>query len=128
MKYITSNLKDVEKIALKIVNNLKEKKFILLNGEIGSGKTTLVKFIAKHLGESSTVNSPTFNLMKIYDKFVHIDAYNILGNLESYEDYFENKIIIIEWANNLQEIILNSIVVDITINKKNQHIYIVNYN
>ena len=35
-------------------------KFILLNGQMGSGKTTLVKFIAEALGEKEVITSPTF--------------------------------------------------------------------
>lgn len=57
---------------------------IALSGELGAGKTTFVQALAKELGVSDTVQSPTYVLMKSYDiaykhftKLVHIDAYRL---------------------------------------------------
>lgn len=92
---------DVVKFVLDIVYT-KRIQYIFLDGEIGSGKTTFVKHFAKAIGEQNNVVSPTFNKMFVYDKFVHIDAYNMTPNeLEFYKDFFEDKIIIIEWSNKL---------------------------
>ncbi|AZZ65783.1 tRNA (adenosine(37)-N6)-threonylcarbamoyltransferase complex ATPase subunit type 1 TsaE [Metamycoplasma phocicerebrale] len=74
---------------------------ILLNGELGAGKTTLTSQIAKTLGENKTIISPTFNTILIYDKIVHIDAYKLKGDLFAYEEYFDNKLVIIEWSDNI---------------------------
>jgi len=93
-----------------IFNNLREiidqtiksqKKIILLSGEIGSGKTTFVKEFAKIIGIKQNISSPTFNIMKIYENLIHIDAYRIKGDLSEFEDYFENNYVIIEWPENL---------------------------
>lgn len=95
---------EVNEISNYIINLIKRKKiqFILLNGEIGSGKTTLVKQIANVFHENEIVVSPTFNKMIIYNNFIHIDAYNLKNDsLEMYLDYFNDKIVIIEWAENL---------------------------
>ncbi len=113
----SKNLKETEKYAEEIIENLGQKKFILLDGEVGSGKTTLVKFLGKALGEEKTITSPTFNFMKVYDKFVHIDAYKLNGTLEEFEDYFEDKIVIIEWWKNLSETFDNPLKIKIEINK-----------
>ncbi len=74
-----------------------------MDGELGAGKTTFIKHIAKLLNEKKVVNSPSFNYIKVYDKFVHIDLYNFKGSIEEFEDFFEDKIVIIEWSNFLKE-------------------------
>lgn len=93
-------------VANLVLNLIKSSKvqFILLKGDIGSGKTTLVKEIAKILGETSNIISPTFNKMFVYQHIVHIDAYYLDNQtLDSFEDYFEDKIVIIEWAEKLNQ-------------------------
>ena len=94
-KHISKSIKDTQTLAKRFASVVMQKP-LLLNGELGAGKTTLVKFIAKELGVKENVTSPTFNIMKIYDKFVHIDAYKIRGTLEEYEEYFDDKPLIIE--------------------------------
>ncbi|MDK2819505.1 MAG: tRNA (adenosine(37)-N6)-threonylcarbamoyltransferase complex ATPase subunit type 1 TsaE [Mycoplasmataceae bacterium] len=91
----------VPKLVSNLIPNLDKYNLLLLNGEMGVGKTFLVKEIAKQLGEKNTVTSPSFNIMNTYDKFIHIDAYNLKGGLESYYDFFEDKLVIIEWSNNI---------------------------
>lgn len=75
-------------------------KFILLEGEIGSGKTTLVRQLSKIWNNDQAVLSPSFNKMLVYDQFIHLDAYNMSDeDLEQFYDYFEDKFILIEWSN-----------------------------
>jgi tRNA threonylcarbamoyladenosine biosynthesis protein TsaE len=69
----------VEKLALKRKNTAT---IVFFDGDLGAGKTTFVQSVAKILGVSEKVISPTFILKKIYDtshptfkKLVHIDAY-----------------------------------------------------
>ena len=97
---------EIDFIAQLIINLTKDinSNYIFLKGDIGTGKTTLVKSIAKYLNEKETVISPSFNKMFVYEKFIHIDAYNMKDqSLKRFEDYFENKIVIIEWAENLND-------------------------
>ncbi len=118
----SSSLKQTRLYAKKIIQELGDTKFILLNGQMGAGKTTLVKFLAEFLGEKELVASPTFNVMKVYEKFVHVDAYKISGTLEEYEDYFEDKIVIIEWSDNLKETFENALRINVSM-EGNIHIY-----
>lgn len=97
---------EIDFIAQLIINLTKDinSNYIFLKGDIGTGKTTLVKSIAKYLNEKETIISPSFNKMFVYEKFIHIDAYNMKDqSLKEFEDYFENKIVIIEWAENLTD-------------------------
>ena len=97
---------EIDFIAQLIINLTKDinSNYIFLKGDIGTGKTTLVKSIAKYLNEKETVISPSFNKMFVYEKFIHIDAYNMKDqSLKEFEDYFGNKIVIIEWAENLND-------------------------
>lgn len=97
---------EIDFIAQLIINLTKDinSNYIFLKGDIGTGKTTLVKSIAKYLNEKETIISPSFNKMFVYEKFIHIDAYNMKDqSLKEFEDYFENKIVIIEWAENLND-------------------------
>lgn len=98
------DIKSIDLIASLLVNMCKTNNvnFILLKGHIGSGKTTLVKEIAKFFKENKEVISPSFNKMFVYNDFIHIDAYNLENeSLDQYEDFFEDKIVVIEWAEKL---------------------------
>ncbi len=86
---------------------------ILLEGELGGGKTTFVQYFCKHLGVKEFVTSPTFNLLNIYQlnnstsgdvKIYHIDLYRLKSSKEpQLEELFdiqeENYICLIEWPN-----------------------------
>lgn len=88
----------------------------LLCGDLGSGKTKLVQGLAAGLGVSGVVNSPTFNIMKLYQisglvkSLCHIDAYRLnsaedlvaIGAL----DYLGSSevVTVIEWAERVKKI------------------------
>lgn len=78
-----------------------------LIGDLGSGKTTLIKGIAKGLGITEAVSSPTFTISRVYDlgdkRFYHFDFYRIDSSdivaLELSEAASEpNAIVAVEWA------------------------------
>ena len=95
---------------------------LLLQGDLGAGKTTLVRGIAKGLNIKDIVQSPTFNIMKIYLKgnkpLIHIDAYRLADintdiGLDEYIGY-ETGITVIEWPMFIKSLIPdNSIEVNI---------------
>ena len=89
---------------------------LALYGDLGVGKTTITKEIAKHLGILEKVISPTFVIMKIYktnDKkfknLIHIDAYRLEKSEEikqlGFEDLLKDKnnLIIIEWPEKVED-------------------------
>ena len=90
----------------KIGRQLKPSDVVVLNGELGAGKTVLTQGIAsafKILG----VTSPTFVISRIHKgnpNFIHIDAYRLLDSDPSnfadldFESYLKNSVFIIEWV------------------------------
>ena len=84
-----------------------------LTGDLGAGKTTLVRGIARGLNIKSVVQSPTFNIMKIYfdgvKPLIHIDAYRLADvdtdiGLDEYIGY-ETGLTVIEWPVFIQNLI-----------------------
>ncbi|WP_211246852.1 tRNA (adenosine(37)-N6)-threonylcarbamoyltransferase complex ATPase subunit type 1 TsaE [[Mycoplasma] anseris] len=96
---------------------------ILLNGELGAGKTTFTSQLAKSLGETKTIISPTFNTILVYDHLVHIDAYKLKGDLFAYEDYFEDKLVIIEWARNIAHNFRKYIEIEVYFDENQNHVF-----
>ena len=109
MKYIVNSLEEAEKLAKDFAKELKIGQVVLLNGDLGAGKTTFTQFVFSNLGVKDVVTSPTFAILKSYkgDKCVlhHFDMYRI-GEEEAIESGFDeilgdrNSIIFIEWSEN----------------------------
>ena len=105
-------LKEINKACVYLQNKIKND-VILISGDVGAGKTTLVKEFCKLIGVKENVNSPTYTLINQYKCnskiVVHIDLYRVNNLIEINElglfDYLENNLVIIEWP----EIILNQI-------------------
>ena len=85
-----------------------------LNGDLGVGKTVFTQGIARGLGITEAVSSPTFTIVQVYEEgrlpFYHFDVYRI-GDIEEmeeigYDDYFfGNVVCMIEWAELIEELI-----------------------
>ncbi|WP_322902354.1 tRNA (adenosine(37)-N6)-threonylcarbamoyltransferase complex ATPase subunit type 1 TsaE [Mycoplasmopsis felis] len=121
-KFKCNNLICLEKELSKILSLIKEKQYLLLNGELGCGKTTLVKVLGKLLNIKKVITSPSFNYMKVYDGLIHIDLYNYKGDLDEFEDYFEDNIIAIEWPDLKKLTIKNFISINIYY-QNNERVY-----
>lgn len=90
---------------------------VALNGDLGSGKTTLVRDILQSIGVTNRVKSPTFTIVEPYKvgdiNIYHFDLYRFNNPIEWVENgfdeyFFENKnICFIEWADNAKEFIPN---------------------
>ena len=81
---------------------------VLLDGEMGAGKTAVAKGIAKGLGISEEVTSPTYAYINSYeDRLFHFDCYRITSERQAEElgfaDYFEaGKVCLVEWSENIR--------------------------
>ena len=105
----TTSEKETQRFGQGFVRHLKGGEVIGLIGELGSGKTTFVKGLAKGLGIKELITSPTFVLLKDYGKLVHIDLYRLKKPSEiktlGLEDYLgrPDKICVIEWAERIKK-------------------------
>ena len=101
------NKKDTEKFGLALAETLSPGAVVALSGDLGAGKTTLTQAIAKGLGVTSPVTSPTFLILQEYKEgrmpLYHFDLYRLSGDDDLYElgfeDYlFGDGVCVIEWA------------------------------
>lgn len=105
MKIISNSEEETLRLGEKIGKVLEGNEVICLCGELGAGKTTLVKGIAKGMGilEGYQVRSPTFTLLNEYPtkkgKLIHGDLYRVREiNLE---EFVGKGVLVIEWAEGL---------------------------
>jgi tRNA threonylcarbamoyladenosine biosynthesis protein TsaE len=117
----TFNLNNIEQITKEIIEEAKKENrttatIITFSGELGAGKTTITKELAKQLGIKENVVSPTFVIMKIYNtkdikfkKLIHIDAYRLDKSEEllrlGWEEIISNKdnLIVVEWPERVSD-------------------------
>jgi len=141
MRYIAKNEAETMEIGKKIAPELKGGDVLCLYGDLGAGKTTLVKGLAQGLGIKKEVVSPTFAIMNLYDienrmdsrlrgndkvkHLVHFDLYR-LKSLEEFfdmggEDYLgaTDTICVIEWPEKIEAILKTKKCVKIRIEHKN---------
>lgn len=103
---------ELSSLAVKMADKINKDDVIALVGDLGTGKTTFVKNLAKHLGVKGNIKSPTFTYVIEYTDvrppIYHFDVYRISDPEEIYEigfeDYLHNGgIVIIEWANLIED-------------------------
>ena len=111
MKIITNSEQETKQIAEKIAAGLEPGMTILLEGQLGAGKTTFTKGVAEGLGIQRIIKSPTYTLIKEYTDgslpLYHMDLYRLedaededLG-LEEY--FYGDGVSIVEWGSFMQE-------------------------
>ena len=125
MEYIF-NLKDLPSVVKRLLIEVPNK-MLLFYGDMGVGKTTLIKEIAKQLGVKEVINSPTFSLVNEYeikdDKVYHFDFYRINNEEEAMdigieEYFFSSYWNLIEWPQNVNNLLpANSTKIELTKNK-----------
>lgn len=101
----SSSPEETKEFAFMLGSLIKSPALILLKGELGTGKTLMVKGIAEGLGYKSEITSPTFNIIKEYfadEEIIHMDLYRLNHSEElleiGFEDYLDrDAVILIEW-------------------------------
>ncbi|EMF0040461.1 tRNA (adenosine(37)-N6)-threonylcarbamoyltransferase complex ATPase subunit type 1 TsaE [Enterococcus hirae] len=85
---------------------------LVLTGDLGAGKTTLTKGIARGLGIEQMIKSPTYTIIREYDQgrlpLYHMDIYRVAasGADLGLDEYFEGEgLSVIEWGNLLEEVL-----------------------
>ena len=107
------NEADTVSFGIELAKNAAPGTVIALTGDLGAGKTTLTKSIAKGLEIDDIIASPTFNIVKEYDTgrlpLYHFDVYRVGDVDEMYkigcEEYLYGEgVCVVEWANLIEEI------------------------
>jgi tRNA threonylcarbamoyladenosine biosynthesis protein TsaE len=111
----TKNAEETINTGIEIAKHLGDKSIVALYGDLGSGKTQLVKGICKGLGVGQTVNSPTFIIVNEYSspsfpKIYHFDLYRMKTQDEilniGFDDYITTgNIVLIEWPEHVEDIL-----------------------
>ncbi len=114
LKFVSKSPQKTIEFGKHLATRLQKGDVIALFGDLGSGKTTLVKGIAKGLKvKPSKVHSPTFTLMNCYEGKVpvyHFDLYRLddikeIDRLGCEEFFYDNGVSIIEWAEKLDRLL-----------------------
>ncbi len=113
-EFITHSALETKEVGQKLAAILREGDVILLKGDLGAGKTTLTKGIAEGLNVGEKVNSPTFNILKIYLNgripLFHIDAYRLADNDDDIglDEYIATEgVSVIEWPDYIAKLLPN---------------------
>ncbi|KAF1302400.1 tRNA (adenosine(37)-N6)-threonylcarbamoyltransferase complex ATPase subunit type 1 TsaE [Candidatus Enterococcus willemsii] len=104
------NLKQTEKLATIIGEVAQPRDNLVLTGDLGAGKTTLTKGIAKGLGIDQMIKSPTYTIIREYTQgripLYHMDVYRVEHGAADLglDEYFEGDgLSVIEWGNLLED-------------------------
>lgn len=109
----TNNAEETQKVAAYLGEVATEGTLIRLEGQLGAGKTTFTKGLAKGLGIKRVVKSPTYTLIREYDEgrlpLYHMDLYRLedggAGDL-GLEEYFESDgVSVVEWGSMAEDVL-----------------------
>ena len=94
MKFQSKSLNDLDQIVLQILNSCDQSKIFTFTGNLGAGKTTLIKKICENLGYHKDITSPTFSIINEYKEgdltIYHMDLYRLKDPSELFEIGFED--------------------------------------
>lgn len=128
-----AHLEEIDQVAHEIIKHAGDHKIWLFEGEMGAGKTTLIKAVCKAFGVADVVNSPTFSIVNEYrneqdDIFYHFDFYRLNDITEAIdigaEEYFDSgDYCFIEWPSKVEQILPEEVLrVNVTIEGKDERL------
>jgi len=110
-----SDLSEIDAIAQQVIQTCKGYNIWLFEGQMGAGKTTLIKSICSQMNVIDNVSSPTFSLLNVYqtdtgDELFHFDFYRIEDQVEAIdigcdEYFYAGNTCFIEWPEKIPELI-----------------------
>lgn len=110
-EFITKNEADTEALGARLAASLHGGAVIAMYGELGAGKTAFVRGLARGLGLTARVSSPTFTIVNEYPgerELIHFDMYRLSGADElfdiGWEDYLSRgAVCAVEWSENVED-------------------------
>ena len=126
-EYISHSPEDTLDFARKLAAKLNKGDIIILNGNLGSGKTKFTEGILKYFGLENEISSPTFTIVNEYNaknlNIYHFDVYRFSDSSEFFaiggEDYFSQGLCIIEWGTIISDALPNEYI-EINFEKSNE--------
>ena len=109
--FISRSREQTQAFATEYAKSLKGGDIVLLDGDMGAGKTVFAKGVAQGLGVQEEVTSPTYAYLNIYGDYIyHYDFYRLSSGEEAellgLNDYFNGEnVCVFEWAKNVEEIL-----------------------
>jgi len=126
---VNFSIQNIQDVADRLLKAISTQKILLFYGEMGAGKTTLIKALCKSLGVSGQVSSPTFSIVNEYvgehNRIYHFDFYRLKTQTEAldmgYEEYFySGDYCFIEWPEKIPDLLPESYAsIHITVNPDN---------
>jgi tRNA threonylcarbamoyladenosine biosynthesis protein TsaE len=106
---VTNNPAETEAAGENFGRGLRQGDLLLLNGDLGAGKTTFVRGVARGAGSTAHVSSPTFQLVRVYPgrvQLAHVDLYRVEASTElgelGLEELLDQGAVIVEWGNRME--------------------------
>ena len=109
---VTNSAAETRELGARLAEKLKAGDVVLLEGELGAGKSELARGVAKGLGVQETVTSPSFTILNVYESgripLYHFDWYRLESEEELYElgmdEYLGgNGVALVEWPGRCPE-------------------------
>lgn len=102
---VTSSAEETEAAAARLARHVRRGDLLLLRGDLGAGKTTFVRGLARGMGLAGDVMSPTFQLVRVYDgpiPLAHVDLYRLSepGELADLglDELLDEGAVVVEWG------------------------------
>ncbi len=137
MEIIIDSIEQLTQVAHQIIPLLNTQKVLLVNGEMGAGKTTFISSLVKAMGSTDEISSPTFSIVNEYQSqmgiIYHFDFYRIKSIDEALdfgvEEYFySNNYCLIEWSALIKSIIPdNALEINIIVKENNVRHFFINH-
>jgi len=108
-EFISNTPEKTMNFSERLASMLSSGDVLALEGDLGAGKTTFTKGLARGLGVARNVNSPTFTIIKEYQGRIplyHMDVYRVEDSFEDlgFDEYFDgNGVTVIEWAHLIED-------------------------
>ena len=133
MNYTVKSEAELPDVASKLIQDIGENRVVLFYGEMGAGKTTLIKQLCIAIGVEDTTSSPTFSIVNEYHDNVdssvyHFDFYRIENESEvldlGYEDYFYGgSYCFIEWPEKIPNLLPeNTVKIKVEVDQSNNRL------
>ncbi len=126
--FISHSVNETINFAMSLASKVGVGDIIVLNGDLGSGKTKFTEGFLKYFGLDSEVSSPTFTIVNQYNannlNIYHFDVYRLSSSDEFYciggEEYFSSGLCIIEWGNLISDCLPKEYI-EISFDKMNEN-------